>query len=309
MRDQTVQSFLQRTWELARKQHGVVARRQLLAMQMTPKAIKYALSAGRLHRTEWRGVYAVGRPELSEYGRLMAAVLWAGPGAVLSHESAADLWRIRRNRSRTITLSVPAVRRRVGRRGVTVHRRARLGRREVTRQRGIPVTNPTWTLIDLATTLERRPLEAAVNQADALNLLRVDTLREELDRAKGQPGVRLLREILDRDAFLLTDSELERLFVPIAKRAGLPRPETQVEVNGHRVDFYFRELDLVVECNGLRYHRTPLQQRNDALRHQAHEAAGTRHVPFTYAQIAREPDHVVGTLVRIRRRSARLSAG
>ncbi len=79
MRDQAVQSFLGKLWDLARKQHGVVARRQLLALGFTPKAIKYAVGAGRLPATGWGGVYSVGRPELSEYGRLMAAVLWAGP--------------------------------------------------------------------------------------------------------------------------------------------------------------------------------------------------------------------------------------
>jgi very-short-patch-repair endonuclease len=313
MRDQTVQSLLHRVWELARKQHGVVARRQLVAIGFTPKAIMYGANVGRLHRTQWRGVYSVGRPELSEYGRLMAAVLWAGPGAVLSHASAADLWGIRRNRSREITLSLPAVRRRVRRRGVTVHRRAALGPRQVTRQRGIPVTNPTWTLIDLATTLDRERLEAAVNQADARNLLRVDSLREELDRARGQPGVRLLRDILDRDLFVLTDSDLERLFVPIARAAGLERPLSQVEVNGHRVDFYFPSIDLVVECDSLRYHRTPSQQRKDRLRDQAHFAAETPFVRYTHWQIAKERRYVIGHLAaaaaRLSTRSARPAAG
>jgi len=142
-------------WERARKQHGVVARRQLLALGFTTKAIEYGLAIGRLHRTEFRGVYSVGRPELTKYGRLMAAVLWAGPGAGLSHQSAADLWAMRRHRGREIHLSLPAVRKPRSRRGVAVHRRAVLGPRRVTRHFGIPVTNPTWTLIDLATILDR----------------------------------------------------------------------------------------------------------------------------------------------------------
>ena len=297
--------MLARMWELARKQHGVVARRQLIAVGLSKGAIEAGLSSGRLHRTEWRAVYAVGRPELSEYGRPMAAVLWGGPGAVLSHESAAGLWGIRRNRPREIHLSLPAVRRRVKRRGVTVHRRAALGPRQVTRQRGIPVTNPTWTLIDLATILERRRLEATVNQADARNLLRVDKLREELEHANGQPGVPVLREIIDRDAFVLTDSHLERLFIPLAREAGLPKPESQVHVNGHRVDFYFRDLDLVIECDSLRYHRTQLQQKRDLLRDQAHAAAETERTRYTHWQIAKERAYVAGHLRKV---AARLSA-
>jgi very-short-patch-repair endonuclease len=305
MRDQTDQ----RLWELARKQHGVVARRQLLALGLTPKAIKYAVRAGRLHVTRWRAVYCVGRPELSEFGRLMTAVLWAGPGAVVSHRSAGGLWGIRKYRYGPVHLSVPAVRKPRSTKGVVIHRRAALGPRQTTRQRGIPVTNPAWTLIDLATTLDRPRLESAVDQADALNLLRVDTLREELDRAQGQPGVPLLRDIIDRDLFVLTDSDLERLFVPIAREAGLERPVTQAEVNGWEVDFHFPSLPLVVECDSLRYHRTPYEQRKDRLRDQAHDAAGTPWVRYTHWQIAKERSYVARHLRKVAERITGSAAG
>jgi very-short-patch-repair endonuclease len=304
----TVQSLQQALWNLGRKQHGVVARRQLLLLGFTPKAVKYGLASGRLHRTDWRGVYAVGRPDLTKLARLMAAVLWAGPGAALSHESAGDLWRMIKYRGSTIHLSMPAVRRRVKRRGVVVHRRGAREAGQVTWHWGIPVTTPLRTVIDLAAGATRDAAERLINEADARNVLRADTLREALDGETG-PGAPLLRDILDRDAFVLTDTELERLFVPLAARAGLRRPETQAHVNGHRVDFYFRELDLVVEADSLRYHRTQLQQRKDSLRKQAHAAAGTEAVPFLHYQIAREPDHVIETLRRVASsRSARRSA-
>jgi very-short-patch-repair endonuclease len=305
----TDQSLRESLWQLAWKQHGAVARRQLVALGFTRGAITAALAGGRLHGTEWRGVYAVGRPELSEFGRLMAAVLWAGPGAALSHQSAGGLWGIRKYRYGPVHLSVPAVRKPRAIKGVVVHRRATLGPGQVTRQRGIPVTDPTWTLIDLATVLERDQLESAVNQADALNLLRVDTLREELDRVRGQPGVRLLREIIDRDLFVLTDSDLERLFVRIARKAGLERPLTKVEVNGWPVDFYFPSLPLVVECDSLRYHRTPFEQRKDHLRDQAHQAADTERSRYTHWQIAYEPDYVEGHLRAVAARLTGSAAG
>jgi very-short-patch-repair endonuclease len=101
---------------------------------------------------------------------------------------------------------------------------------------------------------------------------------------------------------LLTDSDLERLFVPIARRAGLERPQTQVHVNGHRVDFFFPSLPLVVECDGLRFHRTPFEQRQDRLRDQAHDAAGTPHTRYTHWQIAKEARYVDGHLARIAER-------
>ena len=295
MAGKTDQSLLARLWELARKQHGAVCRRQLLRLGFTRQAIEYGVAAGRLHRTEWRGVYVVGRPELTKHGRLMAAVLWAGPGGALSHDNAGDHWGIRRYRGRVIHLSVPAVRKPRSPRGVTVHRRGASEARQVTRHWGIPVTTPLRTIIDLAAGATRDAAERLINEADARNLLRADALREQLDHERG-PGVPLLREILDRDAFVLTDSELERLFVPLAARAGLPKPRTQIHVNGHRVDFYFAEYDLVVEADSLRYHRTQLQQRKDSLRLQAHAAAGTAAIPFLHFQIAYEPGYVVETL-------------
>jgi predicted transcriptional regulator of viral defense system len=125
-------------WERARKQHGVVARRQLRAIGCSEKAIKHALASGRLHRTEWDGVYSVGRPDLTRLGRLMAAVLAMGDRAVLTHQSAAALWGIYEYRGREVHVSVPTKRTRSG---VRPHRRA-LRRREVTYERGIPVTTP-----------------------------------------------------------------------------------------------------------------------------------------------------------------------
>jgi predicted transcriptional regulator of viral defense system len=106
---------------LAGRQHGVVTRAQLLAMGLSREAIKYRLRRGRLYAVE-RGVYTVGRPQLTRHGTLIAAVLGCGPAAALSHESAAELWQIRRRRSGTIEVSVPPGSER-RRRGVVVHRR------------------------------------------------------------------------------------------------------------------------------------------------------------------------------------------
>jgi very-short-patch-repair endonuclease len=284
-------------WQLARKQHGTVARRQLLAIGFTPAAIKHGLATGLLHRTEWRGVYAVGRPDLSQLGRLMGAVLSCGDSAILSHDSAGALWRIWDYRGAEVQLSVPAVGSRKKRRGMTVHRR-NLHARDLDRQYGIPLTSPTRTIIDLART--RETAERLINRADARNLIRADVFRANLEHHRGERGVPLLLDVLDRDGFVLTESELERLFLALARAAGLPSPRSQRRLGRGRVDFWFPELNLVVECDSLRYHRTKQQQAEDRRRDHAHLVAGRTCVRFTHHQVAREPEYVVGVLVRLR---------
>lgn len=285
----------QRVLELARKQHGAVSRQQLLGIGCSDKAIKHLLASGKLHRTEWRGVYVVGRPELTQYGRLRAALLTCGDDSVLMGPSAGSLWRIWKPHDRLIHVSLPAVQNRQARRGIAVHRRA-LARRDITRERGIPVTTPLRTVIDLAARAERDQAERLINAADARNLLRADTLREELDGRPGEPGVPLLKEILDRDTFVLTESELERLFLPLAEAAGLGKPESQKRFGPHRVDFYFPKANLVVECDSLRYHRTTLQQRRDLERDHMHLSARRKRLRLLHFHIKHEPAYVLGLL-------------
>ena len=166
----------------------------------------------------------------------------------------------------------------------------------------IPVTSIVLTLIDLATTTDREELERAINEADKDDLIDPETLRDALPQYEGWPGAPTLARMLDRATFTLTDSELERLFIPIALRAGLPRPLTGQWVNGYKVDFYWPDLKLVVETDGLRYHRTPTQQSADRRRDQAHAAAGLTTLRFTHAQVRFEPNYVEETLLAVAQR-------
>jgi hypothetical protein len=285
-------------WATAKGQHGVITRRQLLDFGLSPKAIRHRLERGRLHAL-FPGIYAVGRPEVSSNGRWMAAVLSCGPAAALSHESAAVLWEIRARELRGIEVSVPATRD-PRPPGIAVHRRRALG--HVARRHGIPLTSPVRTLVDLATRLRPNELEAAVNEADKQDLVHPDSLRAELDRLPAGPGLAVLRKLLDRRTFKLTDSELERRFLPLARRAGLPLPSTGRLLNGFKVDFFWPDLGLVVETDGLRYHRTPAQQARDRQRDQAHTAAGLTPLRFTHAQVKFEPGHVFATLAAVAER-------
>jgi len=300
MQYQRRQPSLGQVLQLAGEQHGVVARSQLLRLGLTPQGVKRRLESGRLHRV-LRGVYAVGRPRISRHGRWMAAVLRCGPGAVLSHRSAAALWELLPEQPRTIDVSVPARFRRRSP-GIAVHRRRALTADDVTTHHGIPVTTPICTLIDIATGLTPSQLEAAINKADKRDLTDPEKLRTHLAPSPSRPGVRALREILDRRTFVLSDSELERRFRPIRQKAGLSLPSTGQHVNGFKVDFYWPDLGLVVETDGLRYHRTPAQQARDRLRDQAHTAAGLTCLRFTYEQIRFDPEHVRATLEATARR-------
>ncbi len=280
-------------WRLAKRQHGVVARSQLLELGYGADAIKHRVARGRLYPI-FRGVYAVGRPELTKHGRWMAAVLACGPDAVLSHDSAAALWNIRNPTSESVEVSVPGADRR--RPGVVVHRRKDLTAGDVARRHGIPVTNPACTLIDLAARLDRRRLEAALNEADKHGLVTLSMLQLTLESAPRRPGSRPMRALLGDWTFALTDSELERRFLGIARAAGLPAPETQRHVNGFKVDFFWPGLGLVVETDGARYHRTAAQQTRDRVRDQRHAAAGLTPLRFTHAQVAGDAAHVRATL-------------
>ena len=272
----------------------MVTRRQLLELGFTDEAIRHRLRKGRLHRI-WPEVYAVGRPDLTQEGRWLAAVLTCGPGALLSHESAAALWAIRPHRRGPIHVCVPSPRD-PRRRGIRVHRRRRVG--EAAIQAGIPVTTPAQAIIDIAPRLAERELERAIDEADKLDRTHPKALREA---ARGQvgDGPAKVRHLLDRRTFVLTDSDLERRFLKVADAAGLGPPETQVYVNGHRVDFFFRGAGVVVEADGGRYHRTPSEQRRDRIRDHAHVVAGLTPVRFTHDQIAHEPDYVAGILRRL----------
>lgn len=265
----------------------------MLQIGFSSEAIQHRIKRGRLHPV-YRGVYAIGRPEMSRFGQWMAAVLSCGDGAVLSHATAAALWELRPLYRGKIDVSVSRAMN-PSHPGLRVHRRT-LSEPDATLHHAIPVTTPVCTLIDIAPLLSSDRLEAAVNEADKRDLVDPEGLRIALDEVTRRPGVGVLRRLLDHRTFTLTDSGLERQFIPLALGAGLGMPLTGQWVNGFKVDFYWPDLRLVVETDGLRYHRTAAQQARDRIRDQAHLAAGITPLRFTRAQIRFEPKGVQATL-------------
>lgn len=227
----------------------------------------------------------------------MAAVLACGPGAALSHRSAGVLWGIVGSEGATIDVSV-ARRTSLRRPGLAVRMRPNLSATDVVRHNWIPVTPPALTMIDLATQLGPLDLERAVNDADKRDVIRVGSLRAALDSYPRIPGVHVLRTLIDRLTFQLSDSELEIRFRPIARAAGLPQPLTKQWVNGFEVDFYWPALGLIVETDGARFHRTPSAQTRDARRDRAHLLAGMSPLRFTHYEVRYEDAVVRRALVR-----------
>jgi very-short-patch-repair endonuclease len=237
----------------------------------------------------------------------MAAVLTCGPRAVLGYDSAAALWGFGKERRGTIEVSIAASSAR-RRDGLLVYRRPNLRPEDVALWERIPVTSIVRTLVDLAGRLDRPDVERMVNEADRLGLVSTETLAGALSAYPGKRGIGRLREMLADRTFRLTDSELERRFLRLVPTIGLPVPETGRWLHGFKVDFYWPDLGLVVETDGLRYHRTPAQQARDRRRDQTHAAAGLASLRFTHAQVRFEPDWVLETLLAVASRLASESA-
>lgn len=268
---------------LATDQSGVVGHEQLLALGLSEEAIKRRLALGRLRRVH-RGVYAVGHEALTARGRRIAALLACGAGAVLSHQTAGDEWNIRPNASPRIHVTIPG---RSGRRrpGIAIHRPRRLPAHEVTRRDDLAITTVARTLLDLADVLTIGDLRKAIERADQVKVLDVQAVYVVMAEHPGRRAKKLERALAIAD-FAEKRSPLESDFLALCKRFGLPRPEVNVEVAGHEVDFFFRDAGLVVETDGWETHGTRRAFKGDRRRDVDIAKAGLQHVRFTHDEIA-----------------------
>jgi very-short-patch-repair endonuclease len=280
--------------ELAGRQHGVVARRQLLELGLGRRAIGRRVEQGRLHPLH-RGVYLVGHPTASREARWLAAVLSGGMGALLSHQSAAALWGIRPTARTKIDVTIPAGRSSTAR--IQFHRSSVLPD-ERTIKEGIPVTTVARTLFDLAAELPQRAVERAINEAEVLHVWDEVSLDHLLARYPRRPGARAAREALAarREGATITRSDLEELFLSLLARESLPRPEVNAILSGHEVDFLWRERGLAVEVDGKAAHATAAAFESDRERDRVLQAAGWRVIRITWRQLERTPGKVAADL-------------
>jgi hypothetical protein len=287
---------------LAERQAGVASFPQLIALGLSKDGVRRRVEAGRLHPLH-RGVFAVGHRRLDILGGRWAAVLALGDGAVLSDGPASDGWGLMRFRGRP-HVTVPPPGGRARRKGIVVHRRALLPD-EVTRLRGLPITTPARTLLDLAAGGVRgHPLERALHHAE--RALRIDwgELHTLLERHARRPGVPELRRTLARfnAGALDTHSRLEEIVGELCSDHGIPLPQANVVVAGRTRDFVWPERHLVVEADGYTWHGTPTALDEDRERDVELVLAGLSGLRFTYQQCTERPGYVGGSILAALRR-------
>jgi very-short-patch-repair endonuclease len=285
---QKLRTVEQKVAWMASRSHGVVTRRELLAVGVTSDEIVHRIRTGSLIAV-FRGVYRVGHKAPSLEARYMAAVKAAGEGAVLSGRAAGHLFGLIKGTAPPPEVSAPSERRI---KGVKVRRR-RLDPRDTTVWRGIPVTTVPRTLVDLSSLLSLDDLARAFHEAS----VRYRTTPAQVEAAmKGRvPGAQKLRRVLHGDTHI-TLSELERAFLKLLRRHGLPLPATNRPAGGRYVDCRWPEHKLTVELDSYRYHNTRHAWERDRRREREAYARGDQFRRFTYGDVTERPHTVLAEL-------------
>ena len=273
-----------RLGRIAGRQWGRVSAAQIQRLGVDDKVVADWKRQGYLHRVLPR-VYAVGHRAASYEADLVSALLYAGPGAALSHATAAHWLGLLDKPPRIIHVSTPRRCRSV--RGITVH-----GRRDPDRffHRRLPLISLPQLFLDLAATEPRRRLRVALANADYKKLLNARAAADAAGR--GRPGSARLREALSEHlpSLARTKSDLEIAFLELCESAGIPLPETNVRVAGWEVDALFRAQRIAVELDGIGNHRTPAQIRRDRRKELALRKAGFQPVRYSGEQLDQRVD-------------------
>lgn len=290
-------SLDQRVADLAQRQHGVVARRQLLALGMGRRAITGRLERGQLHKV-FRGVYVVGVRRISKRGRWMAAVLACGDDAILSHRSAARFWQLLPPASELVDVTCSKTE--VERKGIMGHRSS-LQQDEWLVRDGIPVTSPFRTVFDLAAEAKMRELERAFHEAEARQLTDRVSLPLLLERYPGRRGSKNLRALLEaRQPVGTTRNDFEEAFLGLVDRGGLPRPRMNapLAIRGRffEIDALWEREQVAVELDSRGIHGTHKKFESDRQRDRILVAEGWRTMRITWRQLKEEPQEIAWDL-------------
>jgi very-short-patch-repair endonuclease len=257
----------------------------MIARGLTRRVIARLARDGHLHEKH-RGVHAWGHREITVEARWLAAVKACGLAAVLSHFAAAALWGFVKWDGRWPEVTIPKTQRRAHP-GITVHRATRVER---TLHKGIPVTPPLRTLVDLSSVLPYKQLRRAVREAYFQRLI---TTRE---LATARP--RILREIAADIA--PTRNDLEDAVLDLIRRAGFDEPLVNQRVGDYVPDFRWPHRGLIVEADGAQAHDHDLARTDDARRAAALNELIVR---VSWRQAVLQPARTLARLRAVERRS------
>jgi hypothetical protein len=282
--------------KLAERQHGVVSAWQMAALGYSKDDVGHGTEVGRFHPVH-HAVYAVGHGGISRQGRCLAAVLSCDGGALLSHRSGAWLWGLTSRFTSPVEVTAASPRR--TRAAVRVHSALALTPDDRASSEGIPVTAVPRTLLDFAA-VDPRYLSQALDNAQRLGLLDLIAIDALIARSRGFRGVARLREALvihRTEAF--TRSRVERRFLALVRRAGLPPPSMNLFVEGYELDAYWPAERFAVELDTYDYHGGVNAFETDRIRQENLKLAGVEMVRITGARMDREPSAVAHRLRRL----------
>ena len=231
----------------------------------------------------------------------MSVCLWGGPEAAASHRTAAAIWGLIDDSAELIEFSSP---RRMSIRPakLVAHRRILIHQIDLTRRRGLPVTQPERTLLDLAAVVSIRTLESALEEALRRRATTLPRLRQRLIALgrSGRDGTASFRRLLDdrTDAYIPTDSDLEIDFDALVKKYRLPTPKRQKHVTTRlgrrlRCDFVYEAEKIAIECDGYDFHGLSREGfEKDRAVGNALVLDGWLLLRYTYRDIHEYPDRV-----------------
>lgn len=285
-------------WALAHlggRQHGIVTRQQLLALGFSQTMIDARIRGGRLHVVH-RGVYLVGHTAEPPLARECAAVLACAPKAMLGRRTAARIWGTRYRREESLEVVV------VGRKqrclpGVRVLTLSSLHPTELRRHHGLPITSPSFTVLDIAGNESQKEFRAVLNEARIKRLVTDASLLATLERHPTRAGARTLRAELGRGlGDLVTESEAEARCLELMIAHDLRPDATQAKIGRYRVDFLYRAERLIVEVDGFAYHSSRDRFIADRRRRADLMARGYEVFPVTWPDLIEQPEATMNRL-------------
>ncbi len=281
---------------VAGAQEGVISRGQLLDCGLNSDRVKRWLRQGHLlpHPLGLPGIYLLGHPHSTPFADLVAALLHAGAGGALSDETALWGYELLPRPPHRIHVCTARHARSIGR--VLVHRP---GRFTAVRHERLPLVPVAQALREYAVHARDSDVRQALAEADYRGRLDPKGVRDEIGR--GRPGsARLRRQLARHDPRLArTKSELERLFLGICDRYGVPPPEPNHAIGRMTVDAVWPAERLAVEIDGHGGHRSPIQITRDRRREFHCRAHGFTHARYSEDQLAGEPAHVAEDVLRL----------